>query len=94
MTALKTEVQVAKKRDDDEEDKAKFNCKKQKLQDEESALMEQLKYDEVVLQGIEERAEKSSNLVEVRSSMAAGKSLKEKSKRKQESLSQIVTKKK
>ena len=39
-TALKTELEVAKKRAAAEEEKSKFNSKKQKLQDEESALME------------------------------------------------------
>ena len=48
---------------------------KQKLQEEESALKEQLKYDEVLL-GIEQRAEKSLNMVEIKSSLSAAQDLK------------------
>ena len=81
-----SEPKAAKKKAAFEEKKANFNAKKRKLQDEEKCLLDELKFDEVVLKGIDERTQKSKNLLEMKASIAAANTLREKTTKKREQL--------
>ncbi len=65
-------------------------AKKHKLEEEEKSLGDELKYDETVLEGIEERAERSTSVTEMKSSIAAAKVLWDKIKMKRAELAKIT----
>ena len=87
------EREQAPKRQAEAEKKADYEAKKKRYNDEETSLREQLKFDEIRLTEIESRAEKTKNIEELRSSMAAQKQLREALKVKRTKLDGVIKKK-
>ncbi len=87
------EKEASRKRAIEEAERADFASKKKKLEEEEKTLANQIKYDESVLEGIQDKAGKSINLSEVKSAMSTAKVLRESIKRKRSELASVTAKK-
>ena len=88
------EAEYSRKRADEAAEKAKLEEKKRKLDADEKRLTEELKYDEVMLDGMTERAKnslKSSNLAEAKSAIENADQMRKKIMKKREELSSVTS---
>ena len=88
------EAEYSRKKADKAAEKAKLEEKKRKLDADEKRLTEELKYDEVMLDGMTERAKnslKSSNLAEAKSAIENADQMRKKIKKKREELSNVTS---
>ena len=72
---------------------ATFDKKLKEYEDEEKSLREELQFDEARYRGITDRAEKTRNREEIRSSLSAAKVLREKIDEKRSKLESVTAKK-
>ena len=88
------EAEYSRKRADEAAEKAKLEEKKRKLDADEKRLTEELKYDEVMLDGMTERAKnslKSSDLAEAKSAIESADQMRKKIEKKREELSNVTS---
>ena len=91
---VRQEAEYSRKRADEAAEKAKLEEKKRKLDADEKRLTEELKYDEVMLDGMTERAKnslKSSDLAEAKSAIESADQMRKKIKKKREELSNVTS---
>jgi hypothetical protein len=91
--SIRSEREASRKRAAEKADKEGFEEKRKKYETEEKSLSGQLQFDETRLEGVEQRAEKTKSMQEIRSSMAAAKLLREGIKEKQSKLQSVTAKK-
>jgi hypothetical protein len=91
--SIRSKREASRKRAAEKADKEGFEEKRKKYETEEKSLSGQLQFDETRLEGVEQRAEKTKSMQEIRSSMAAAKLLREGIKEKQSKLQSVTAKK-
>merc|ERR1719226_339314 len=83
---IRQEAEASRKRAAEMADQAKFDEKRRKLEKDEKSLSDELKCDEVMLDGLSERAQKARSLAESKSANENANLLREKMKKKRDIL--------